>query len=120
MEIRILKEQGVPIAEVTGLPQSLKGMDMVLDLMDDIAANHQVTRVLMDRSLIDEGFFDLKSGFADQLIQQVNHHQMKLALTGSFNTVEALAMKAYLLKRKLKNTAFFTPDRSKALAWLAG
>jgi len=120
VDIQILTHQGAQIAEVTGEPHSLKGMQMVLDLIGDLAFNHKVSRVLIDRSLIDESFFDLKSGFAGELAQKFTNYQMKLAVTGNFKLVESLAMKAYIHESNLGNTVHFTRDREKALAWLAG
>lgn len=120
MQIDILQVQGVQVAEVTGLPHSLKGMEMVLDLIGDLAFNHKVTRVLMDRSLIDESFFDLKSGFAGELSQKFTNYRMKLAVTGNFKLIESLAMKAYIRESNLGQTVHFTRDRERALEWLAG
>lgn len=120
MDIKILTHQGAQIAEVTGAPHSLKGMQMVLDLIGDLAFNHKVSRVLIDRSLIDESFFDLKSGFAGELAQKFTNYRMKLAVVGDFNLLLSLAMKAYIRESNLGQTAFFTKDREKALAWLAG
>lgn len=118
MNIEIITHQGVQVAEVTGEPKSLKGTEAVHDLIGEIAFNHRVPRVLASRELVDESFFDLRSGFAGELAQKIANHRMKLAVVGDFNFVESLALKAFIYESNLGNTVRFLKDREKALDWL--
>lgn len=118
MNIEILTVNGVEIAQVTGQPHSLKGPEAVHDLIGDIAFNHKVTRVLAARELVDESFFDLKSGFAGELTQKFTNYRMKLAIIGDFSLFESLALKAFIFESNLGNTVRFLKDRDAAIAWL--
>lgn len=119
MEIVIFENKGMQIAEVLGNPNSLKGVQAVHDLIGELAFNHKVTRVLADRKLVDESFFDLRSGFAGELAQKFTNYRMKLAVLGDFNWIESLAMKAFIHESNLGNTLRFIKDRNRALDWLS-
>ena len=118
MDIQYLESDGVTFAEVTGEKKSIRDMASIMDLIGDIAFNHHCDRVLVEREMIDESFFDLKSGFAGELTQKITNYRMKLAVVGEFNLLESLALKAYLYESNLGKTVRFTPDRDAAIAWL--
>lgn len=119
IEISLLNENGVKIAELTGEANSIKGMGAVMDLLGEILFLHKCSRVLADRSQIDESFFDLKSGFAGELTQKISNYRMKLAITGRFNLIENLALKAFIYESNLGKTVRFASSRGEALAWLS-
>lgn len=119
VEIKLLDENGMKIAELTGEKNSINGMDRVMDLLGEINFLHKCTRVLVDRSLIDESFFDLKSGFAGELTQKISTYRMRLAITGRFNLIENLALKAYIYESNLGKTVRFASSRDEALTWLS-
>lgn len=119
MQIDLLEQDGARIAEVRGEDKAIKGMPDVLDLIGEIAFNRGISRVLLRRELIDESFFDLKSGFAGELAQKFTTYRLKLAVVGDFSWVTSLALKAYIRESNLKDTVFFTPRREAALNWLA-
>lgn len=94
MNINIIEHEGARIAEITGDKGEIKGMAAIMDLIGDIAFNHRVNKILADRELIDESFFDLRSGFLGELTQKFTNYKLKLAITGDFSFIESLAMKA--------------------------
>lgn len=119
IEIRLLEENGVKIAELKGEANSVKGMDAVMDLIGEIHILHGCDRVLADRSLIDESFFDLRSGFAGELTQKFSNYRMRLAMTGRFNLIENLALKAFIYESNLGKTVRFASSRDEAIVWLS-
>lgn len=119
MDIQIISHSGTQIAEITGPTKGLKGPQDVHDLIGTLAFEHKVTRVLADRSLVDESFFDLRSGFAGELSQKFTNYRMKLAILGDFSWIENIALKAFVYESNLGNTLRFIKDRNQALAWLA-
>lgn len=116
--LSILAHGGCQIAEITGEDRAITSIKMIASLMDEAAALH-VNRLLANRGLIDESFFDLKSGFADKLVQQLKAKNLRLAVTGEFNWVETLALKAYIKKRGIDKQVFFAKAREDALDWLS-
>lgn len=119
MQIEELNLCGQSIAEVVGAPGSLRGPDAVKSLIGDVAGRNGPHRVLAARELIDESFFDLKTGFAEELAKQVSDSGVRLAVHGGFSLVEILALKAFLLKSGLSKAVRFFPGRDAALKWLA-
>jgi len=118
-EIRELAVQGARIAEVTGEPGSVKGAGDVHDLIGEIAFNRRMDRMLAGRELLDESFFDLKTGFAGELAQKITTYRLKLAVYGDFSWIESLAVKAFIFESNLGKSVRFFPRRDAALKWLA-
>ena len=114
----IFAHGGRQIAEITGEDRAITSSEVIGDLMDE-AAGLQVNRLLARRGLIDESFFDLKSGFADGLVQQLKAKNLRLAVTGEFSWVETLALKAYIKKHGIEKQVFFAKAREAALDWLS-
>ncbi len=110
---------GADIAEVCGEPKAIRGMESVTALMDELDALGGASRVLAARELVDEGLFDIKSGFAGELAKQLTRRGMKLAVYGSLGLLEGLALKAFILDAKLSETVRFAKTRADALRWLA-
>ncbi len=119
LSIKTLQMDGADIAEVCGEPKAIRGMESVTALMDELDALGGASRVLAARELVDEGLFDLKSGFANELAKQLTRRGMKLAVYGSLGLLEDLALKAFILEAKLGETVRFTKTRADALRWLA-
>lgn len=114
----ILAHGGCQMAEITGEDKTITSSEVISGLMDEAAGLH-VNRLLANRGLIDESFFDLKSGFADQLVQQLKATNLRLAVTGEFSWVETLALKAYIKKHRIEKQVFFAKAREAALDWLS-
>ncbi len=117
--VRIIQQNGIDIAELTGGKGSVQGPQAVHDIIEEVAFNHRLGRVLADRALIDEKFFDLKSGFAGELAQKFTNYRMRMAVYGSFKFIENLALKAFIYESNLGRTVRFFPDRESALDWLS-
>ena len=116
--IGIIEDNGVKVAELTGTKGSVQGPQAVHDIIEAVAFNHRVDRVLADRALIGEKFFDLRSGFAGELTQKFTNYRMRLAVFGNFRFIESIALKAFIHESNLGKTVRFFPDRAAALEWL--
>lgn len=119
MLITSFQENGQLIAEVSGAPGSIRDPETINDLIGKVAFEHRISRLLAGRELIDESFFDLKSGFAGELTQKISNYRLMLAVYGDFSIFESLALKAYLLESRLSKTVRFFPKREAALDWLS-
>ena len=119
MDIRIITWQGADIAEVTGEEKSIRDTKAIKDLFARAQEAGKADRLLINRNLIDESFFDLKTGFADELIGAFHRHPMKLAVTGYIPPLQTLALKAFLFEKKLGKSVRLIADREKALDWLS-
>ena len=119
MDVSIIRQNGVDIAEVTGEAGSIRGREDILNLIGEIHFGLGCDRVLASRDLIDESFFDLRSGLAGELTQKFTNYRMKLAVTGDFSIFESLALKAFIYESNLGKTVRFTGDRGNALSWLS-
>ena len=119
MDISITAHRGEQIALITAENGEIKSADTIVRLMDDIKHKHHADKMLADRGLIDESFFDLRSGFLVTLSEAFATHRLNLAITGDFSFVENLAIKAYLAKHGLGKAVRFARNREEGLDWLS-
>lgn len=119
MLITSFQENGQLIAELNGSPGSIRDVNTINDLIGQVVFEHKINRLLAARELIDESFFDLKSGFAGELTQKVSNYRLMLAVYGDFSMFESLALKAYLFESRLSKSVRFFPKRETALDWLS-
>ncbi len=118
MRLSVLEEKGRRIAEIIGSDKEIRSVETITELMEE-ARQLQVSHLLANRALIDESFFDLKSGFAGRLAARLSEYGQKLAVVGEFNFLESLALKAYIQEKKLKGQVYFDKSRERALNWLS-
>ena len=116
--LSLLAHGGHQIAEIMGEDKAITSSEVISSLMDE-AVRLQADRLLARRGLIDESFFDLKSGFADRLVQQLKAKNLRLSIMGEFSWVETLALKAYIKKHGIQKQVFFAKAREDALDWLS-
>jgi len=118
LSIQPVEVHGALIAQVTGAPGAIQDANAISQMLAQLAKG-QFTRVLAARELIDEGRFDLRTGFVTQLARQLGDYQIRLAVYGNIKLVESLALKAYLQAAGLAGSARFCSSREEALRWLA-
>lgn len=118
MNIIIIHHGSVNIAEIEGQDKEIKSQEAISGMMDEAAAQG-VDLLLARRALIDESFFDLKSGFASKLTRELVEKNLKLAVVGEFNFLESIALKAYIKDKKLGEFVRICKNKQDALDWLS-
>ena len=118
MNIAIIHHGSAKIAEIEGQDKEIKSTEDITALMDQ-AVSQQADKLLARRKLIDESFFDLKSGFAGKLTDRLKEKKLKLAVVGEFNFIENIALKAYIKDKKLGDMVMISRNREEALDWLS-
>lgn len=117
-DIKVITHFNTRIASLEGPPGSINSVDQIKELMQKVKTAHQSVKVLLRREMIDEGKFDLRSGFAKELSQLFTQLGMRLALVGGFSLVERVALKAFAQQNGLTKTVFITKTEQDALRWL--
>jgi hypothetical protein len=63
-------------------------------------------------------FFDLKSGFAGEILQKFSNYRMKLAIIGDFSEIKSKSLRDFIRESNNRRTISFVSSIEEALSIL--
>ena len=84
-----------------------------LDIMAR-ASYYNCIGLVVDKDCINEDFFDLKTGYAGQLLQKFINYKMKIAIAGDFSKYCSKSMKDFIYECNKGSDIFFKDSIEKA------
>lgn len=91
MNIAKIEADGGNIAVISSDEILIKDVQSALDLMATVRYETGCDRIVIDKSLLSESFFDLKTGLAGEILQKFINYLVKIAIIGDFS-IEKLSM----------------------------
>lgn len=119
MELKILEVDHQIIAEVIADEVVINDDRDALDMMVN-AGYLEAQSVIMHEKHLNEGFFDLRTGMAGEILQKYANYNMKLVVVGDFEKYQSNSLNAFIMECNRGNLAFFVPDRETAIGKIAG
>lgn len=86
MEIKVIKENNIEIAIINSEHILIKDVQSAMDLFATIEYETGCSRMIIDKSLICEEFFDLSTRLAGEILQKFINYGKKIAIIG--NTIK--------------------------------
>ncbi|MGE5380904.1 MAG: DUF4180 domain-containing protein [Methylocystaceae bacterium] len=116
MKVEILNEIAVAI-----LNQDEKIYD-IQDVLDFMADAHYsgCTAMVLDKGCLDDKFFDLKTGFAGEVLQKFSNYDMKIAIIGDFSSYPSQSLQDFIYECNKGNRVYFKATVEDGLKALAG
>jgi hypothetical protein len=115
MKVELIEKDGVRILECA------EPIARVEDALDVVSASyeHRAHGLLVESRNLPPAFFDLRSGFAGEVVQKLVNYQIRLA--GVFASEEGYTERFREFLREARRGSHFRvfADRSDAEAWLA-
>lgn len=98
------------------LPEDMKLDDVntVLDCMAE-AMIEGCSGLIVPKACFPESFFDLKTGFAGEVLQKFSNYGMKLAVIGDFTPYTSNSLKALIIESNNGNLIFFKETEEEGL-----
>ncbi len=87
----------------------------VLDLMADARYSGGSTAMAVYKESLAEDFFDLKTGFAGEVLQKFSNYRFKLAIVGDFSVYGSKALRDFIYESNKGNLVFFKASLEEAL-----
>lgn len=87
----------------------------MLDLMASAHYNSECMGVVLYKESLDESFFDLKTGFAGEILQKFANYNMKLAVVGDYSHYTSKSLRDFIYESNKGNLAFFKGSLDEAL-----
>ncbi|MEL7610714.1 MAG: DUF4180 domain-containing protein [Bacillota bacterium] len=87
----------------------------ILDLMAELWFSGQCTGMIVYKESLDERFFDLKTGFAGDVLQKFSNYNFKLAVVGDFSKYTSKSLRDFIYECNRGSLVFFASDVEAAL-----
>lgn len=117
MHFDVFVQGGQTVAEArTGV--RINSVQDALDVMATAQYAHQATCLLLQREQLEPAFFDLKTGFAGEVLQKFSNYQMKLIVLGAFAHEPSESLQAFIRESNRGKQVAFLADKEAALAHL--
>ena len=119
MKITKINNNGVDIALVTSDELLITDVQSALDLLATVGYEARTNRIIIDKSAIDEQFFDLSTRIAGEILQKFINYETKLAIVGDFSTYQSKSLKDFIYESNNGRDLFFLPDKDQAVEKLS-
>lgn len=97
MDMHLLDIKDNKIAVINSSEIVIENVQDTLDLMANLDTQGARSIILHERNLI-EDFFDLRSGFAGEILQKFSTYRMKLAIIGEFDKYISKSLRAFTVE----------------------
>ena len=119
MELKILEEKNIKIAEIKSDGIVINTPQDALDLMAEADYYGARSLILMENNFAPE-FFDLSTKIAGEILLKFSNYRVKMAVIGEFEKYKSKSLKAFIKESNKGNLIFFVPDRRTAIAKIKG
>ena len=86
----------------------------LLDLMT-LAGEKDANKIILHENNINPDFFELKTGFAGEVLQKAVNYHIKLGIIGDFNKVTSKSLKSLIVESNNGNQFFFVSNTIEAV-----
>ncbi|MHA6481848.1 DUF4180 domain-containing protein [Paenibacillus sp. strain BS8-2] len=119
MNIRIDARGESKVAVIESGEVLIRDVQDALDLMATVSYETDgCNKLLLDKSLFIESFFDLKTKLAGDVLQKYTNYKVKLAIVGDFGVYTSSSLKDFIYESNHGKQVFFMPDEETGLAAL--
>lgn len=116
--MEIVKKNGQSVAVI----DASERIGSAQDMLDQMASAHYLNgsdAMVVYKESLGEGFFDLKTGFAGEVLQKFSNYRIRLAIVGDFGVYKSKALRDFIYECNKGNLVFFKHSLEEALSALA-
>lgn len=119
MQIEIIKQNGVPVAAVSGEGTLIIDGQSALELLVGVQYEAGSARIAIAKDAVAEEFFVLGSGLAGEVLQKFSNYHGKLAIYGDFSRYTSKPLRDFIRESNRGRDIFFVPTLEKAVEQLS-
>ena len=119
MKIAKVETDGGNIAVVSGSEVLIEDVQSALDLMATVRYEADCDRIVINKSLLNERFFDLKTRLAGEILQKFINYQVKVAIVGDFSGYTSRSLQDFIYECNGGHDIFFLPTEQQAIERLS-
>lgn len=96
----------------------LNAFDEFMDLLGN--ANYEgAIGIIIGQAQLPDGFFDLKTGIAGEILQKFSNYRMKLSIIGDFSIYSSKSLKDFIFESNRQGHISFTDSMENAIRRLS-
>lgn len=115
MEFKKVDTAGESVAIVSSTEIVISDVQSALDLIATVQYETGCNRIILDKSLITESFFDLKTRLAGEILQKFINYHVKIAIIGDFSVYTSKSLKDFIYESNNGKDIFFLPTKEQAI-----
>lgn len=113
--MEILNKNGVTTA-IIPKTEKITSVQDILDIIADAVFTHQCKSIIIHKESLGENFFDLKTGYAGEILQKFSNYQLKVAIIGDFSGYTSKSLRDFIYESNNGNRVFFKGTLEEGLA----
>lgn len=104
-----------PVAVVSG--EAIGDVQAALDMMATVRYETGFDRIVIDKTMLDAKFYELRTGLAGEIAQKFVNYQVKLAIVGDFAeyTSPSKSLRDFIYECNQGTNLFFLPTEALAI-----
>ncbi|UVI28460.1 DUF4180 domain-containing protein [Paenibacillus spongiae] len=115
MKIAQLEAGGRNIAVVSSSEILIGDVQSALDLIANVQYETGSDRIVINKSMISDSFFDLKTRLAGEILQKFVNYRVKIAIVGNFSVYTSQSLQDFIYECNRGNDIFFLPTEQQAI-----
>lgn len=119
MEIKKVVIDGINIAIIRNEKLLISDVQTALDLMATVQYEVDAKHIIIDKSLITESFFDLKTRLAGDILQKFINYRVKVAIIGDFSMYTSKSFKDFIYECNKGKDIFYLATEQQAIEKLS-
>ncbi|MCH1627793.1 DUF4180 domain-containing protein [Fredinandcohnia quinoae] len=119
MNIDKVEANGQTIAVVSNKEILIQDVQSALDFIATVQYEADSNRIVINKSLISEDFFDLKTRLAGEILQKFITYQVKIAIIGDFSMYSSRSLQDFIYECNNGKDIFFLPTEELAIEKLS-
>jgi hypothetical protein len=119
MNIEVIKENNVEIAIVRSNDILISDVQSALDLMATVNYETGCDKMILNKCVIVEDFFDLKTKLAGEVLQKYINYKKKIAIVGDYSMYNSKSLKDFIYECNKGKDIFFLPNEKEAIEKLS-
>lgn len=116
MTTKIIQDIAVVSSDEVLITDAQSALDFIATMRYDTGYD----AVILNKSAVCEGFFDLKTGIAGEIMQKFVNYRMKLAIVGDFSGYTSRALQDFIHESNEGSHIFFLAEEQDAVLKLSG
>ena len=119
MTIKVVEKNSIKIAVLDSEDILIKDVQSAMDLFATVDYETGCDRMIIDKSLICDDFFDLSTKIAGEVLQKFINYHKKLAIVGDFTGYTSKSLRSFIYEVNRGKDIFFLADGAEAIDRLA-
>jgi hypothetical protein len=106
METKEYRIRGISVLEIIDESVIIRNSQDLLDIISD----YSIKSIIIRKENIEEDFFDLKTGFAGEILQKASNYHIRIGIVGDFSSIASKSFRDFMYESNQTKQIVFKPS----------